>query len=59
MANKSCDRRCRWWPVSTNCFPIKKAGKQDFKHMIAQPSIKKDIKNRLKQCEAHGTILKN
>ena len=33
----------RW---ASHCFPIEKAGRQDFTHMIARPSINKDIKNR-------------
>ena len=33
----------RW---ASHCFPSKKAGRQDFMHMIARPSINKDIKNR-------------
>ena len=28
------------------CFPVDKAGRKDFMHMIARLSIEKDIKNR-------------
>ena len=30
---------------ASHCFPIKKSGRQDYIHMIARPSIKKDIEN--------------
>ena len=37
------------------CFPIEKAGRQDFKHMIALPSINRDIENlEKKKRGAHG-----
>ena len=35
---------------ASHCFPIEKAGRQDFLHMIARPRIYKIGK----QCEAHG-----
>ena len=31
---------------ASHCFPIEKAGRQDFIHIIAQTSINKDIKDR-------------
>ena len=37
----------------SHCFPIEKVGRQDLMHLIARPSINKDIKIG-KQCEAHG-----
>ena len=38
-----------------HCFPIKKAGRQDFMHIIALLSIKKTLKIG-KQCEAHDIL---
>ena len=31
---------------ASHCFSIEKAGRQNFKHTIARPSINRDIKNR-------------
>ena len=33
----------RW---ASHYFPIEDAGRQDFTHMIAQPAINKDLKDR-------------
>ena len=38
---------------ASHCFPIDEAGKQDFKHMNARPTIKLDGK----QFEAQGTCI--
>ena len=43
-----CDIRC-----ASQCFPIKKAGRQDFTHTIARPSTNTDNKIG-KQREPHG-----
>ena len=40
----------RW---ASHCFPIEKARRQDFTHMIARPSINKDIEN---QKTVRGTL---
>ena len=38
-----------WYPIrwASHCFSIEKAGKLDLMPMIARPSIKKDIQNRV------------
>ena len=38
---------------ASHCFPVEKAGRQDFTHMIARPLINKDIHNRQAVARKH------